>query len=73
MPYRLTDVSVRRGNARNWRRIWMAAQEDASGNRWKDFEVGDGNEAIFLRLLDRTAVHGSLQNRRHTGRMAACL
>ena len=27
--------------------------EDASGNRWKDFEVGDRSESAFLRLLDR--------------------
>ena len=27
--------------------------EDASGNWWKDFEVGDGSESTFLRLLKR--------------------
>ena len=27
--------------------------EDASGNRWKDFEVGDRSESTLLRLLER--------------------
>ena len=27
--------------------------EDALGNRWKGFEVGDRNESTFLRLLER--------------------
>ena len=31
----------------------MAVQEDASGNRWKDFEAGDMSEATYLRLLGR--------------------
>ena len=46
-------MDVRRGAARNSRRIWTAALEDALGDRWKDFEVGARSEAAFLRLLER--------------------
>ena len=46
-------MDVRRGVARNSRRIWTAALEDALGDRWKDFEVGGRSEATFLRLLER--------------------
>ena len=27
--------------------------EDASGNWWKDFDVGDRSEGTFMRLLER--------------------
>ena len=46
-------MGVRRGDKRNWRWIWTAAVEDALGNRWKDFEVGDRSESTLLRLLER--------------------
>ena len=47
-------MGTRRGAARNSRRIWTAAMEDALGNRWKDFDVvGGRDEATFLRLLER--------------------
>ena len=48
-----TYVGVRRGAARNSRRIWAAALEDAQGKRWKDFEVWDRSESTLLRLLER--------------------
>ena len=48
-----TYMGVRRGVARNSRRIWAAVVEGASGNRWKDFEVGDRSEVTLLRLLER--------------------
>ena len=46
-------MGVRRCDARNSRRIWAAVVEDASGNRWKDFEIGDRSESTFMRLLER--------------------
>ena len=45
-------AGVRRGAARNSRRIWTAVAE-AFGNRWKNFEVGDRSESTLMRLLDR--------------------
>ena len=41
------------GTKRNWRWIWTAVVEDASGNRWKRFEVGDRSEGTLMRLLGR--------------------
>ena len=46
-------MSVRHGDNRKSRRIWTAVAEDASGNRWKDFEVGDRSESTFMLLLER--------------------
>ena len=48
-----TYVGVKRGAKRNSRRIWTAVAEDALGNRWKRFEVGDRSASTLLRLLER--------------------
>ena len=42
----------RRGKRREcW--VWTAVVEEADGQRWVDFEVGDRSEAAFLRLYNR--------------------
>ena len=46
-----TYAGARRGDKRNWRWIWTAVTEDASGNRWKRFEVVDRSESTLMRLL----------------------
>ena len=46
----------RRGKRRGKRRevwIWTAVVEEADGQRWVDFEVGDRSETTFLRLYGR--------------------
>ena len=48
-----TYVGARVGEKRNDLWIWTAVAEDALGNRWKRFEVGDRSESTLLRLLDR--------------------
>ena len=48
-----TYAGARRGAKRNSRWIWTAVAEDALGNRWNDFEVGDRSESTLLRLLER--------------------
>ena len=47
-----TYAGARRGAKRNSRWIWTAVAEDALGNRWNDFEVGDRSESTLLRLLE---------------------
>ena len=51
-----TYVGVRLDAARNWRWIWAAVLEDALGNWWKDFEMGDRSGSTFLRLLQRRRI-----------------
>ena len=47
-----TYVGVRCGDKRNSRWIWTTVADDASGNRRKDFEVGDRIGGALLRLLE---------------------
>ena len=50
----------------------MALAEDALGNRWKDFEVGDKRESTFMRLLERLPDTARYRIDAY-GCMAACL
>ena len=46
-------VGARRRGKRREVWIWTAVVEEADGQRWVDFEVGDRSETTFLRLYGR--------------------
>ena len=63
-----TYAGARLGAARNSRRIWTAAMEDAPGNRCNDFDmVGDRSEVRLLAHVGADSGHDALQERHIRG------
>ena len=48
-----TYLGTREAEKRNALWVWTAVVEERDGSMWIDFEVGDRDEASFLRLLER--------------------
>ena len=46
-------MGTREAEKRNALWVWTAVVEERDGSMWIDFEVGDRDEASFLRLLER--------------------